>query len=60
MLDDVVATSSNAALRAHMEGPKATVDPDGGASIYVAVPERSWRPTKVTVAQTVSVKLGTA
>jgi hypothetical protein len=49
----VAASSANAAIRKHAEGA-----PDKTSGTFVAIPERSWQPTKVTVETRQTVKLG--
>lgn len=51
----VHAASSEAAVRAHMN--TRTAKSNDTASVYVAVPARSWRPITVTVETTTTVKL---
>lgn len=52
--DRVPATSKNAAIAKHS---RAYAE---GSATYVAIPERSWKPIKVTVSTETVVKLGDA
>jgi uncharacterized protein (DUF2384 family) len=49
--DGIAAASATAAI-------KAVIGPTDSAKRYVAVPERSWKPVKVTVETKQTVKLG--